>query len=52
MLMRNNLGYGTEILQLCKKMLNLKLRKFWGLTPTYEEVTRKKPVGGIFPPLP
>ena len=34
------------------KGLNLKVRKFWGLTPTFVEVTRKKLVGSVFlPPI-
>ena len=30
------------------KVLKLKLRKFWGLIPTYVEVTGEKLVGGLF----
>ena len=28
------------------KGLKLKVRKFWGLIPTFEEITGEKPVGG------
>ena len=30
------------------KRLGLKVRKFWGLSPTFVEVTREKLVGGLF----
>ena len=30
------------------KGLKLKVGKFWGLTPTFVEVTGEKPVGGLF----
>ena len=34
------------------KELKLKVRKCWGLTPTFEEVTGRKLLGGVFsPPL-
>ena len=49
---------GTTNLKFCTsvaKGLKLKVRKFWGLIPTFVEVTGKKLVGGAFlipPPLP
>ena len=32
--------------------LKLKVRKFWGLIPTFVEVTEEKLVGGLFAPHP
>ena len=34
------------------KGLKLKVRKFWGLIPTFEKVTGEKLVGDFFAPLP
>ena len=34
------------------KWLKLKARKFWGLNPTFVEVTGQKLVGGLFAPPP
>ena len=34
------------------KALKLKVRKFWGIIPTYVEITGKKLVGGLFAPSP
>ena len=39
-----NLKFYTTV----EKGLKLKVRKFWGLTPTFVEVTREKLVGGPF----
>ena len=52
----NNLGLalGTN-LKFCNsvaKELKLKVRKFWGPTPTFVEVTGEKLVGGSFCPPP
>ena len=48
----NNLGLalGTNLrfYTSLSKGLKLKVRKFWGLIPTFVEVTGEKPVGGIF----
>ena len=43
-----NLKFYTSV----EKGLKLKIRKFWGLIPTFVEVTREKLVGGPFWPLP
>ena len=48
----NNLGLalGTNLKFYASvaKGLKLKVRKFWGLTPTFVEVRREKLVGGLF----
>ena len=48
----NNLGLaiGTKLkfYTSLSKGLKLKIRKFWGLTPTFVEVTGEKLVGGLF----
>ena len=53
--MFNNLGLalGTKLKSYTSvaKGLKLKVRKFWGLIPTFVEVTGEKLVGG-FAPLP
>ena len=44
-----NLTFYTSV----AKGLKLKVRKFWGLTPTFVEATREKLVeGGLLPPPP
>ena len=43
-----NLKFYTSLL----KGLKLKVRKFWGLIPTFVEVTGEKLVGGFFVPAP
>ena len=52
----NNLGLalGTNLkfYTSLSKGLKLKVRKFWGLIPTFVEVTREKLVGGLFAPTP
>ena len=52
----NNLGLvlGTDLkfYTSLAKGLKLKARKFWGLIPTFVEVTGKKLVGGPFCPPP
>ena len=50
----NNLGLalGTNLKFYASvaKRLKLKVRKFWGLIPTFAEVTEEKLVGGLFGP--
>ena len=41
-----------EILHQCGKSLQLKVRKFYGITHTFPEVTEEKLVGGLFPRFP
>ena len=41
-----NLQFYTSV----AKGLKLKVRKFWGLVPTFVEVTEEKLVGGLFCP--
>ena len=52
--MFNNLGLalGTKLKSYTSvaKGLKLKVRKFWGLIPTFVEVTGEKLVGGVCPP--
>ena len=52
----NNLGWalGTSLkfYTSATKGLKLKVRKFWGLLPTFVEITGEKLVGGLFAPLP
>ena len=43
-----NLKFYTSVV----KGLKLKARKFWGLIPTFVEVTGEKLVGGLFAPAP
>ena len=43
-----NLKFNTSV----EKRLKLNVRKFWGLIPTFVEVTREKLVEGVFLPLP
>ena len=52
----NNLGLALSISlkfysSVAKKLI-LKFRKFWGLVPTFLEVTGEKLVGGLFAPPP
>ena len=44
--------YGLEIFTSVAKGLKLKVRKFWGLTPTFAEVTEENlvGVGAFYPP--
>ena len=35
-----------------EKRLEIKVRKFWGLIPTFVKVTGEKLLGGLFWPLP
>ena len=46
--LHTNLKFYTSL----SKGLKLKVRKFWGLTPTFVEVTGEKLVGGTFLPPP
>ena len=52
----NNLGLALDTnLKFCTsvvKGLKLKVKKFWGPTPTFVEVTGEKLVGGAFLPPP
>ena len=43
--------YGLNFYNSVAKGSKLKVGKFWGLIPTFEEVTREKLIGG-FVPLP
>ena len=46
------LGMTLKFYTSVKKGLKLKVRKFWGLIPTFAEVTVEKPVGRTFlPPI-
>ena len=40
--------YELEIWNKCGKRVKIKVRKFWGLIPTFAEVTGEKLVGGLF----
>ena len=42
------LGINLTFYASVAKGLKLKFRKFWGLTPTFVQVTGKKLVGGMF----
>ena len=42
--------YGLELYTSVVKGSKLKVRKFWGLLPTFVEFAREKLVGGAFPP--
>ena len=44
--------YGLEILISVAKALKLKVRTFWGLIPTFAEVTEESLVRGAFLPHP
>ena len=46
-------GMALKFFAIVAKGLKLKVRKFWGLIPTFVEVTKEKLVGGLFetPPL-
>ena len=48
------LGTKLKFYTIVEKELELKVRKFWGLIPTFVEVTGEKLVGGHFtlPPHP
>ena len=45
-------GWFLQILQQCSKGLRLKITRFWGLSPTFGEVTGKIWTGGLFALLP
>ena len=45
------LGMALKLYTRVAKRLKLKVRKFWGLIPTFVEVTGKKLVGSLFGPL-
>ena len=51
----NNLGLalGTNLkfYSSMARELKLKVRKFWGLSPTFVKVTGEKLVGGLFAPI-
>ena len=40
------LGMAFEILHQCRKMIKIKIQKFWGLFPKFAEVTEEKLVSG------
>ena len=50
--LRLTLGTNLKFYTSVAKGLKLKVRKFWGLIPTFIEVTGEKLVGGPFCPLP